>query len=61
MVTLAAIAARIASKSGMRVGAVAEIDEDMRGEVNGAWPIQLAPSPPIWVKVVVSRSIHCAM
>ena len=46
----------------MRVGAVAEIDEDMRAlTVNGAWPIQLAPSPPIWVKVVVSRSIHCAM
>ncbi len=29
--------------------------------VNGAWPIQLTPSPPIWVKVSVRRSIHCTM
>ena len=30
--------------------------------VNGAWPIQLAPSPPIWVKVAVRRvGIQSAM
>ena len=29
--------------------------------VNGAWPIHGAPSPPIWVKVAVVRSIHTAM
>jgi hypothetical protein len=28
---------------------------------NGASPTQLAPSPPIWVKPIVLRSIHCAM
>ena len=28
---------------------------------NGAWPIHCAPSPPIWVKPTVERSIHSAM
>ena len=28
---------------------------------NGAWPIQGAPSPPMWVKVEVLRSIQTAM
>ena len=42
------------------VGAVAEVLEHVRSScVNGAWPIQVAPSPPIWVKVSVLRSIHC--
>ncbi len=29
--------------------------------VNGAWPTQGTPSPPICVKVLVLRSIHTAM
>ncbi len=28
---------------------------------NGASPIQFAPSPPIWVKPEVDRSIHWTM
>ena len=32
-----------------------------RVDVKGACPIQGAPSPPIWVKVAVLRSIHNAM
>jgi hypothetical protein len=29
--------------------------------VKGAWPTQLTPSPPIWLKVTVLRSIQVAM
>ena len=29
--------------------------------VNGAVPTQGTPSAPMWVKVSVRRSIHCAM
>ena len=29
--------------------------------LKGAWPTQLAPSPPIWLKVTVLRPIHTAM
>ena len=29
--------------------------------VNGAWPTQVTPSPPIWLKVTVLRSIQIAM
>ena len=37
--------------AGVDVGAVAEVLEDVVAVVeNGASPIQLAPSPPIWVK-----------
>src|SRR5439155_20683234 len=30
-------------------------------DVNGAWPIHGTPSPPMWVKVDVERSIQIAM
>jgi len=29
--------------------------------VNGAWPTQVTPSPPMWVKVAVLRSIQVTM
>ena len=29
--------------------------------VNGAWPTHDTPSPPIWLKVTVERSIQTAM
>ena len=29
--------------------------------LKGAWPSQATPSPPMWLKVAVERSIHCAM
>jgi len=32
-----------------------------RSFVNGAWPIQGTPSPPICVNVLVSRSIQTTM
>ena len=32
-----------------------------RVSVNGACPIHVAPSPPIWVNVAVDRSIHSPM
>ena len=47
--------------AGVVVGAVADVLEHVRRLENGASPIQLAPSPPIWVKPSVERSIHCAM
>jgi hypothetical protein len=46
----------------VEVGAVAEVLEYVRRVVNGAWPIQVTPSPPICVKVSVGRSaIQVAM
>ena len=47
--------------AGVEIGAVADVLETCGVSVKGACPIQLAPSPPMWVKVAVSRSIHCAM
>jgi hypothetical protein len=45
----------------VEVGAVAQVGEDVLSLVNGAWPTQVTPSPPICVKVLVLRSIQVTM
>jgi hypothetical protein len=47
--------------AAVEVGAVAQVGEDVRSFVKGAWPTQATPSPPIWLKVLVLRSIHTLM
>ncbi len=48
-------------RAGMGIGAVAEILEDMAAVGEGATPTHCAPSPPIWVKPSVLRSIQIDM
>jgi hypothetical protein len=45
----------------VEVGAVAQVLEHVRVSVNGACPAQVTPSPPMWVKVSVLRSIQVTM
>ena len=61
MLTLAATAARMASSPEWKYVPSPRLAKMCFSSVNGAWPIQGAPSAPMWVKVAVLRFIHTAM
>ncbi len=56
-----AIAARIASKPEWKYVPSPRLANTCLSLVNGACPIHATPSPPIWLNVLVLRSIQTVM
>ena len=59
--TPAATAARMARMPEWKYVPSPRLAKMCSSSVNGAWPIQVTPSAPMWVEVAVERSIHTAM
>ncbi|MCY1299418.1 hypothetical protein D9M70_489460 [compost metagenome] len=61
MLALAAIEARIASSPEWKYVPSPRLANTCLSLVKCIWPVHATPSPPIWLKVSVLRSIHKVM